>query len=236
MEKIQVILRGGSPLLKTGMIAALRQDPAIRLVDHSGEAGEAPASELAGDVLILITNSPSAAVNAILTEYPIRVPVGRVLILTECDQVDELRATVRLGVGGYGINNAVQPDELARAVRAIAHDRSWACPSTVRRLFEAVGEERTPAPPRWPRGIPISERELAVLTLAATGAREPEIAKKLYLSPNTVKTYLRRIRQKLQVATRAEAVQAAITLGLIAAPAERPSSIGPPWPQSAGVN
>ncbi|MCC6493891.1 MAG: response regulator transcription factor [Pirellulales bacterium] len=229
MEMVQVILMGGSPLLQIGMVAALDQDPSIRLVAQLGEAVEIPTvgPKLSGDVLILNTNSPFADVDAILADRPVDISSGRVLVLTECDRLDELRATVRLGIGGYGISRELRPHDLTVAVHSIAHDRRWACPQTIRRLFEAVGEPESSAPLTLPGKMPISERELAVLRLAAAGAREAEIAAKLFLSPNTVKTYLRRIRQKLHAESRSEAIQIAMTLGLISPLASEGSGTRP---------
>lgn len=215
MEKIRVILRGGSPLLQAGMVAALSQDPSIHPVAQPNDPVEVstPIATKAADVLILNTTAPSADVRALLAEYPALIPSERMIVLT--DRLEELRTTLRLGVGGYGISEDLQPHDLNIAVRTIAGGWSWACPRTLRRLFELVGEQRSVLPPPWPRKMPISEQELAVLRLAATGAREGEIASKLFLSPNTVKTYLRRVRQKLQAGSRAEAIQVASDMGLI---------------------
>ena len=61
----------------------------------------------------------------------------------------------------------------------------------------------------------ISERERDVLTLLAAGHSNQEIADRLFVSPNTVKTHLQNLYQKLDVARRGQAVQKARSLSLV---------------------
>lgn len=61
----------------------------------------------------------------------------------------------------------------------------------------------------------ISHRELEVLELMAMGYSNQEMASQLYVSPNTIKTHLSRIFEKLEVGRRAQAIEKAKTLGII---------------------
>jgi ATP/maltotriose-dependent transcriptional regulator MalT len=63
---------------------------------------------------------------------------------------------------------------------------------------------------------PLSERELEVLRYIAEGLSNPEIARRLYLSPNTLKAHTQNIFLKLDVHNRLQAVSKAKELGLIA--------------------
>jgi DNA-binding NarL/FixJ family response regulator len=71
-------------------------------------------------------------------------------------------------------------------------------------------------PHEAPAGPPLSDREREVLDLVASGATNREIAGRLYLSPHTVKEHTSSLYRKLAVRNRAEAVQKAQRLGLIA--------------------
>ncbi len=77
---------------------------------------------------------------------------------------------------------------------------------------QVFGEDATAAE----EAQPLTEREREVLALVATGATNREIAAQLHLSPHTVKDYTRNVFRKLEVRNRAEAVQRAQRLGLLA--------------------
>lgn len=72
----------------------------------------------------------------------------------------------------------------------------------------------------------LSERELEILELVATGASNKEIAQKLVISPNTVKVHLRNIFAKIGASSRTEATMYAIRAGLIPAPVGEPAAVG----------
>ncbi|NJM42548.1 MAG: response regulator transcription factor, partial [Anaerolineae bacterium] len=63
---------------------------------------------------------------------------------------------------------------------------------------------------------PLTERELQIVQLLATGASNKEIGAQLFLSPNTVKVHLRNIFTKLEVQTRTEATMVAVRNGWVA--------------------
>ena len=83
--------------------------------------------------------------------------------------------------------------------------------------MQLVGRGLTVFPPQEPpKGPALSEREREVLELIASGATNREIAGTLFLSPHTVKEHTSSLYRKLEVRNRAEAVQRAQRLGLLA--------------------
>ena len=93
--------------------------------------------------------------------------------------------------------------------------KDWGAADVVRAVrMVALGQEVF-APSAAPNGKPLSPREREVMGLIAQGATNAEIAKKLFLSPHTVKEHTSAIYRKLGVRNRAQAVKAAQRLGLI---------------------
>jgi two-component system response regulator DesR len=123
-------------------------------------------------------------------------PGTRVLFISGAGRISPAAAQAA-GACGFVSKDLPAPD-VARAVRMVA-------------LGMTVFPPQSEAP-----ATPLSERESEVLDLIASGATNREIAARLYLSPHTVKEYTSAVYRKLEVRNRAEAVQRAQRLGLIA--------------------
>lgn len=111
-------------------------------------------------------------------------------------------------------------DEAAVRLALAAFDRLGARPDAARaiRRLRALGATRIPRGPRPATRINpglLTQRELQVLRLVAAGLSNREIAARLYLSPKTAGHHVSAILAKLDVATRAEAADHALRLGLI---------------------
>jgi NarL family two-component system response regulator YdfI len=229
MEYIRTTVIGGSPLLQAGMIAALEQDARIKLIDRLQDAQDAitHARQQACDVLVLNADIPHLEAGPIIKGLADAMAMTKVLIFTANESYAEIVETFRLGVHGYGIHTALWPEDVCSAIVAVADRGMWLCPQTARRLLDAAFRWASVGPPRWGTDVPLSQRESEVLSLAAAGAKEDDIADTLCLSRNTVKTYLRRIREKLQTDTRAAAVSLALERGLLPArwPDEPPNAV-----------
>ena len=133
-------------------------------------------------------------------------PRTRVLILTTYDTDRDILAAIEAGAGGYVLKD-IEPARLAEAIRATAGGRTV----LDQRAAEAVanrmrGESREEA---------LSGQEERVLSLAAGGKTNRQIARILNLGETTVKTYFSRIFAKLGVADRTSAVVEAMRRGII---------------------
>jgi len=115
----------------------------------------------------------------------------------------------------------------------VAEFEPWVCSGTLRALIDVAAGNRTPNRDCARTGG-LSTREAEVLRLAALGAGEERIATTMRVSRNTVKTYVRRIREKLQVRTRAAAVEVARERGVLTGPVglDGESSNRPVTPES----
>ena len=109
------------------------------------------------------------------------------------------------GAAGH-IHKGLPPDELAKAILAIARGDYRESPTSVSDDDDAM--------PTWPgREGGLTARESEILTFIARGLSNDEIARRSYLSINTVKTYIRTAYRKIGVTSRARAVRWALTNG-----------------------
>jgi DNA-binding NarL/FixJ family response regulator len=144
-----------------------------------------------------------------------RWPQARVIILTTFDDDEYVFEGLRAGAVGYLLKD-VSGQELAEAIRTVAAGGALIEPSVARKV---VAEFARLAPPsRAPEtGLaePLSERELEVLRLLASGLSNREIAARLSLAQGTVKNYVTNVLQKLGVRDRTQAAVRARELGVI---------------------
>jgi DNA-binding NarL/FixJ family response regulator len=139
-----------------------------------------------------------------------------VLVLTTFDDDEVLWGAVQAGAAGYLLKDTLA-DDLIQAVRIVAAGGSWLDPRVTPRLLTAL---RSAAPTVLPdhAGINrLSERELEVLRLIATGSTNLEIAARLYLSERTVKGHVGSIFSKLGARDRAAAIVLAYQSGVVVA-------------------
>jgi DNA-binding NarL/FixJ family response regulator len=232
MSELRIALAGGAPLLQAGIEAVLLTDDRLRLVARVPDIAQAGdlLREPVCDVLVLNTESPRADAAALLAELESPADAARVVVLTHDDSRQELLATLRTGVRGYGIHSSLQPEDIRSGLLTVGRGFRWLCPQAIGHVLQQVAAEdgATAAGAGAGTGAgagPLSPREAAVLGLAAEGQGEEQIAQTLCLSRNTVKTYLRRIREKLQATSRGEAVRLGYERGLIPLPEASASAI-----------
>ena len=159
---------------------------------------------------------PTSRPRLLLAGLDAPADAAKVVVLTHNDSQQELLATLRTGVRGYGIHSSLEPEDIRSGLLTVARGFRWLCPQATSYLLLQLAAEDGAAGSGG--AGPLSPREAEVLALAAEGEGEEQIAVALCLSRNTVKTYLRRIREKLQASSRGEAVRLGYEQGLIPLP------------------
>ena len=218
MVELRIALAGGAPLLQAGIEAVLSPDERLRLVARVPDVAQAGAL-LHGsicDVLVLNSDAPHVEAAALLAGLDAPADAAKVVVLTHNDSQQLLLATLRTGVRGYGIHSSLEPEDIRAGLLTVARGFRWLCPLATSYLLLQLAAEDGAAGSGG--AGPLSPREAEVLALAAEGEGEEQIAVALCLSRNTVKTYLRRIREKLQASSRGEAVRLGYQQGLIPLP------------------
>jgi len=145
-------------------------------------------------------------------------PGARVLVLTMFDDDDTIFAAMRAGALGYLIKGS-DTDHVVRAITAVGNGDAIFGPSVARRITAFL--TRPPAARDDAQFPELTVREREVLDLIAAGMSNPDIAKRLYLSPKTIRNQVSNIFGKLQVADRSHAIVRARAAGLGRKPGER---------------
>lgn len=143
-------------------------------------------------------------------------PATRVIMLTSHDNDRDIFAALGAGADGYCLKE-VSESQLVMAIKAVADGVAWLDPGVASRVLRACA--KVPPQPDEQRAVtivaPLSEREIDVLRLVVEGLSNQEIADRLILSVETIKTHMRHIMEKLTVSDRTQAAVKAMREGLI---------------------
>jgi DNA-binding NarL/FixJ family response regulator len=217
-EPIRVAVVDDQELFRRGLTMLLSVEDDIEVV---GEAGDGvAATELAAtavpDVVLMDVRMPKRSGIEACVSIKDVAPSAKIIMLTVSDEEADLYDAVKNGASGYLLKDS-SIDEVAQAIRVVAEGQSLISPSMAVKLLDEFKQmtrsERQQVP--TPR---LTDRELEVLKLVAQGLNNREIAKRLFISENTVKNHVRNILEKLQLHSRMEAVMYAVREKLLDIP------------------
>lgn len=211
---IRVLVADDHPAVRAGVRVLLELNADIRVIAEAATSQSAVelASELVPDVVLMDVRLPTdGGIEATRTLLQ-RHPEIAVLMLTMVQDDDAVFAALRAGARGYLLKEAGHED-LSRAVSAVARGELITSPAIalrVSRFFAGSdsGDNRVPAFPS------LTQREREVLDLMAAGLNNATIARRLVVSPKTVRNHISAIFAKLQVSERGQAIVRAREAGL----------------------
>ncbi|MFI7627388.1 response regulator [Microbispora rosea] len=209
---LRVVLADDHPLFRHGLRQLLEQVGGHRVVAEAGDgqAALAAVGEHGPDVVVMDLTMPVLsgleATRRVVRDHPRTA----VLVLTMNEDDNFVFAALRAGARGYVLKGC-EGAEFLRAVSAVAAGEALFGPAVAARISSFLSGGPPSAQGAFPE---LSEREREVLDALAAGRSNAEIARRLCLSPKTVKNYITSIFDKLQVAGRAEAIVRAREAGL----------------------
>jgi len=205
---IRILLADDHTLLRQGLRRILAEDPGLSVVGEAADGLEAVARAraLVPDVVLMDVQMPG--LNGIEATRQIRkvCPQTRIIMLTVSDKDADLFGALKAGARGYLLKNA-EAQQVLEAIHHVAAGEAILPPTLAARVLD---EFVAPAE----KAEALTEQEIAVLRLVAQGLSNNEIAARLVLSENTIKTHIRHILEKLHLRSRAEAAAYAVRAGL----------------------
>lgn len=212
---MRVVIADCHPAFRAGLRLMLECSAGldVRVVAEvsNGEQAVRAAVEHRPDAVVMELHLPILPAVEAIREILARAPGTHVLVLTMSEDERSVMAALRAGARGYVLKSAGQ-EELVRAVRAVAAGESifsTAIAAHVIGRFTGAG-----ARPRAVVFPELTAREREVLGLVAQGLSNPEITRRLALSPKTVRNHVSSCLGKLRVSSRSAAIVRAREAGL----------------------
>ena len=216
---IRVVIADDQGMVRSGFTTLLNAQPDIDVIGEAvnGQEVIARAVELRPDVILMDVRMPVLdglqATRQISAMETLDVR-PRILILTTFDLDDYVYEALRAGASGFLLKDA-SAGELADAVRVVAAGDGLLAPSVTRRLIAEFARLGAPRSPERKHLRDLTDRETEVLALVARGMSNGEIAARLFVAEQTVKTHVSRVLTKLGLRDRAQAVVFAYESGLV---------------------
>jgi DNA-binding NarL/FixJ family response regulator len=228
--RIGIVVADDHEVVRAGFAALLDTQPdfAVLGTASDGAAAVRACRELRPDVVLMDVRMPGTdgieATRQLTADPGLAAdPPGppRVLILTTFDLDEYVFDALRAGASGFLLKDATA-ERLFDAVRVVAAGEALLAPAITRRLISEFTKARRPVAGTPPASLgALTPRETEVLKLVAEGLSNTEIAERLVVTEETVKTHVSRMLAKLGLRDRTQAVVTAYESGLVIPGRER---------------
>jgi len=211
---IKLLIADDHKLFRQGLIGLPRtRDDLVEVIGEAetGEDAIRLAEELHPDVILMDIYMPQMDGLQAAKEIHTRFPNIAIVMLTSSEKDGHLYEAVQVGVSGY-LLKSLDANELFDLLQGVTNGETAMTRAMAGRLLKVVAN-RMVDEDKGEQAL--TERELFVLRLVASGASNMELAQKLSISVNTVKSHLKNILEKLQLENRTQAATYALKHGLV---------------------
>jgi DNA-binding NarL/FixJ family response regulator len=228
-EQVRIVVADDHEVVRAGFAELLDTRPEFTVVGTASDGAEAVrlCHELRPDVVLMDVRMPGMdgieATRQLAGSGEYR---PRVIILTTFDLDEYVYEALRAGASGFLLKD-VTAERLFDAVRVVADGEALLAPGVTRRLIgefaaQRRGSKLDPVVALGTTGLgTLTPREIQVLRLVAEGLSNAEIAARLVVNEETVKTHVSRVLRKLGLRDRTQAVVTAYESGLVVPHAQR---------------
>ncbi|MHA6762600.1 response regulator [Streptacidiphilus sp. PAMC 29251] len=221
---VRIVVADDHEVVRAGFAALLDTQPDFTVLGTARDGAEAVrvCREHSPDVVLMDVRMPVLDGIEATRQLAASAPGGpRVLILTTFDLDEYVYDALCAGASGFLLKD-VTAERLFDAVRVVAAGEALLAPSVTRRLISEFAKQRPRPTGPGGSGVPsapglstLTPRETQVLRLVAEGLSNPEIAVRLVVTEETVKTHVSRVLGKLGLRDRTQAVVTAYESGLV---------------------
>ena len=209
---IRVLVVDDQVIVREGICLLLSQVEGIEVVGEAGNGQQAVAlaAALEPDVILMDLVMPGMDGIEATRQITAAREDARVLVLTSYSGDDKVIPSIEAGARGFLLKDS-SPADLIRAIRHVHEGRSSLDPTIATQVLLELKRpvKRPPSPD------PLTERELEVLRLVATGLSNADIAEQLVITEATVRSHMSNILSKLHLANRVQATLYAVQEGII---------------------
>lgn len=210
-KPLRILIVEDDPMIQLGLERILSDYPQFEIVEivEDGFLGVRSALKHKPDLIVMDIGLPGKDGIAATQEIKQQLPTVRVVMLTSHTDKTQVMAALASGADAYCVKGATI-DQMLAAISAAEIGAVYLDPQIARTVLENL---KPPAPDVHLGHL--TAREMDVLKLLVEGQNNSEIGESLYLSPNTIKTHVRGIMNKLAVDDRVQAAVVALRAGLV---------------------
>ena len=203
-EPIRILIVDDHPLLREGITMVLAQEKDMLLVGAASTGREALSlyATTRPDLVLMDLRLPDMNGIDAMTAIRASAPRAKVVILTTFEGDAEVSRALNAGAAGY-LLKSMPRKQIVEALRQVLAGRRRIAPAVAASLAEHLGQEA------------LSQREIMILKRVAEGDRNKEIAARLSLSEETIKSHMKNILEKLGASDRTQAVSIAVRRGIL---------------------
>jgi DNA-binding NarL/FixJ family response regulator len=209
---IRILVVDDDELTRTGLRALLSAQPDLDVVGEASDGDQVLAlvARLRPDVVLIDVRMPELdGIEATRQLQQELAEPPKIIVITTFENDEYVSAALRAGAAGFVLKRA-PARQIAHAIRLVVSGECLLFPDAVRKLVA-----RHPGPPTSRGPVALTDREIETLRLVATGLSNQDIAARMFVSLETVKTHVANVLAKLQARNRTQAVVLAYEYGYV---------------------
>lgn len=208
-DPIRILIVDDHAVVRKGLAMVLRLESDIEIVGEAenGRVGLEAARRIKPDIVLADLVMPEMGGQEMALSLRKTDPAIKIMMLTGTEVDDRVYDLVAAGIEGYVLKN-IEPGELVRAIHAVVHGEAYLHPDVMKKILSRMR-------PQHSLSVSLTPRELEILEWMASPNTYKQIASQLSVSEETVRSHAKNILEKMKQPNRAQAVLAAMRIGLI---------------------